>query len=77
MKVVYGVMSDVAERKKTEELLRYAIKEQEQRTRELHLLNHMGGLLQTCRMEKETYSVVINICRLLFPASSGCLCIQE
>ncbi|MDY0091226.1 MAG: diguanylate cyclase [Candidatus Vecturithrix sp.] len=77
MKVVYGVMSDVTERKKTEELLRYAIKEQEQRTRELHLLNHMGGLLQTCRMEKETYSVVINICRLLFPASSGCLYIRN
>ncbi|GAK58876.1 diguanylate cyclase with PAS/PAC and GAF sensors [Candidatus Vecturithrix granuli] len=72
-KVVYGVMSNITERKRTEELLHYAIKEQEQRTRELYLLNHMGGLLQTCRIEKETYSVVINICRLLFPASSGCL----
>lgn len=72
-KMVYGVMSNITERKRTEELLRYAIKEQEQRTRELYLLNHMGGLLQTCRIEKETYSVVINICRLLFPTSSGCL----
>lgn len=76
-KVVYGVLSNVTKRKRAEELLHHSIKEQEQRTRELYLLNHMGGLLQTCQTEKETYSVVINICRLLFPMSSGCLYVLE
>lgn len=76
-KVVYGVLSDITERKQSEQLLRHSIKEQEQRTRELYLLNHMGGLLQTCQTEKDTYSVVINICRLLFPVSSGCLYILD
>ena len=76
-KVVYGVLSDITERKQSEQVLRYSIKEQEQRTRELHLLNHMGGLLQTCQSEKDTYSVLINICRLLFPVSSGRLYILD
>jgi len=61
---------DITDRKRTEEGLK-------QRTRELALLNRMSELLQACRIEDETYSVVSRICQKLFPSDSGCLCIME
>lgn len=61
---------DITARKRMEKTLK-------QRTRELTLLNRMSELLQACRTEDETYSVVSNVCQKLFPSDSGCLCIME
>ena len=62
--VISSAIRDISWRKMAEEALR-------QRTREMTLLNHMSDLLQTCENEEETYSIVINVCKLLFSADSG------
>ena len=72
-RIVYGVISDITERKKSERLLRKSFREQERRTRELYLLNQMSALFQTCHTEEETYKVVVSTCKWLFPSTSGCL----
>ncbi len=61
---------EITERKRAEETLR-------QYNRELSLLQDMGDVLQTCRTEQETYSVVINTCKHIFPSDSGCLCLRD
>ena len=43
------------------------------RTQELLLLNTLSDALQRCQSEEETYAVVVNVCRQLFPSSSGSL----
>ncbi len=65
-----GVVSDITERKWAEEML-------QQRNHELALLNQMSDLLYECRTEKETYTVVANVCEHLFPANSGFLCMMD
>lgn len=61
---------DITWRKMAEEALRH-------RTREMTVLNHMSGLLQACHTEEETYSVIGNVGRLLFPLDSGSLWILD
>lgn len=55
---------DITKRKHAEKALR-------QRNRELALLNQMGNFLQECRTEEETYAVIVNVCKELFPSDSG------
>ena len=57
---------DISEHRRTTEKLR-------RHTRELALLNHLSDLLQTCKSEKETYNIVVKICKKLFPEDPGCL----
>ncbi len=47
----------------------------QQRTRELTLLNRMSNALHACRMEEETYQVVVDACRQIFYFTSGSLCV--
>ncbi len=61
---------EIAERKRAEQAL-------QQHSRNMVLLNHLGELLNVCRSEEETYSKVMNICKLLFPEDSGSLCITN
>lgn len=56
------------------EKLKLAIKEEQERSRELAVLNQMGDSLQGCHAEQETYLVVGNVFQQLFPAGSGFLC---
>ncbi len=69
--------AEAAELAEANKKLSLAVKEQEQRTRELTLLHHMGELLQACRKEHETFKIVGSICTQLFPATSGYLCILD
>ncbi len=59
---------DITEHKRTERKL-------QEHARELTLLNQMSVLLQACDSEEETYKVIMGICKKLFPADAGCLCI--
>lgn len=61
---------DISAYRRTAEKLR-------QHTRELALLNKLSDKLQLCEQEEETYRVIVDICRKLFPVESGCLCIQN
>lgn len=55
------------------EKLKLSIKEEQERSRELAVLNQMSDALQTCHTEQETYQVVGNVFTQLFPADSGFL----
>jgi diguanylate cyclase (GGDEF)-like protein len=59
-----GSVHDITKRKLAEATLR-------QRNQELALLNEMGNLLQACHAEEETYNILINVCKELFPSDSG------
>lgn len=59
-----SVITDITGRKRAEEFLR-------EQNRELALLNDMNNLLQACRKEEETYRVVVNVCKQLFPEDAG------
>ena len=61
---------DISEYKRTTEKLR-------QHTRELAILNHLSDTLQSCEQEEETYTMIVDVCKKLFPKESGCLCIQD
>jgi diguanylate cyclase (GGDEF)-like protein/PAS domain S-box-containing protein len=65
-----GISRDNTERKLAE-------KTYQQHTRELNLLNHMGNLLQACKTEEDAYSVMVSVCKLLFPDDSGYLGIMN
>ena len=65
-----SIITDITEQKRAEKAL-------QQRTYELALLNEMNNLLQACRSEEETYLVVINVCKQLFPSDSGFLYIMD
>lgn len=65
-----GCIHDITERKRAEEAVR-------QRNRELAILNEMGNFLQECRTEKETYGVIVSVCKDLFPSDSGGLYIAD
>ena len=77
---IIGTLSsgeDITDHKNRERELQFAIKEQKQHTFELNLLNQMGNLLQSCHNEQETYNVVIDVCKQIFPESSGYLCLID
>ncbi len=59
-----SVITDITDRKRAEESLR-------EQNHELALLNDMNSLLQACRTEEETYRVMVNVCKQLFPQDSG------
>lgn len=61
---------DITMRKHTEQALH-------QRTRELSLLNQLSDQFQACRTEEETYSVLVDMCASLFPATSGSFCVMD
>lgn len=61
-----GIGRDITERKRAQDAL-------QQRNDELRLLNEMGGLLQGCLREEQTYQVVRDICGRLFFRDAGCL----
>ncbi|KPA17530.1 diguanylate cyclase [Candidatus Magnetomorum sp. HK-1] len=65
------------ELEKSNSKLTITVKELEWRTNEILLLNKLGDLLHACDSEEETYQIVINICRQLFPQDSGYLCIFD
>ncbi len=46
-------------------------------TRKLVILNKMSTLLRVCHTEAETYRVVVDTCRELFPESAGCVCMMD
>ncbi len=68
--VIVGVLfvldRNITDRKRAED-------SQRQRNRELTTLNQMRDLFQACHNEEETYSVVMNVCKELFPSDAGCL----
>ena len=61
---------DITARKRTEQALH-------QRTRELSLLNQLSDQLQACQIEEETYQVLVKMCALLFPSTSGSFCMMN
>ena len=61
---------DITVRKRIEQAL-------QQRTRELSLLNQLSDQLQACQTEEETYQVLVQMCALLFPGTSGSFCIMD
>jgi len=61
-----GSVNDITERKRAEDSLR-------QRNHELAVLNRMSELFQACYTKEETYRVVMNVCKELFPSDVGCL----
>ncbi len=78
------ILRDVTGIKNTEQALREsnrrlaaAVNEQKIRTQELRLLNSMNELLQACHTEADTYQVMANICRQLFPDDAGFLTIRD
>jgi len=47
------------------------VAELQRRDQELQLLNHMNGLLQSCKLPAEAYQVIALTARELFPGQSG------
>lgn len=66
--VIVTTCEDISEHQRADKKL-------QQHARELTLLNHMSDLLQACENEGETYKVIVDVCKKLFPSDSGCLCI--
>jgi len=71
------VIERTTELRKSNEKLTNTIQELEWRTNEMMLLNKLGDLLQACDSEEETYNIIINICKQLFPVDFGYLCILD
>ncbi len=77
---IESIARDVTERNRAEEALQLAnqnlmtwASQLEQRNREISYLNEMGDLLQSCITVEETYRVIENSARNLFPEDSGAL----
>lgn len=75
-----GLITDITERKEAEEALQVVneeltrwIKELEQRTREIGLINELGELLQTCLIDAEAFTVISSLGPRLFPEEMGVL----
>ncbi|MBF0100813.1 MAG: diguanylate cyclase [Desulfobacterales bacterium] len=66
-----------AELIKTNKKLTSAIKEIEERTHEMQVLNKLGDMLQSCETEEETYDLVVKVCGQLFKQDSGYLSILD
>lgn len=79
-KAILGTITDITERKQTEEVVHKAnerlevwVNELEQNTREMTLLNEMSDLLQTCLTAEDAYAVITQSVKKLFPDESGAL----
>lgn len=55
------------------EKLKRSMQEEQERTRELAVLNHMSDALQACHAEQNTYAVVAEVFTQLFPHNAGFL----
>ena len=73
-----GSHTDITDRKQTEQALQEAnekltgwVKELEQRTTEITLLNEMSDILQACRTVQEAYSAIATLVQPLFPNVCG------
>ncbi len=64
------VQEEIAERREAEKALR-------QNNRNFALLNHMQSLFQTRHTEKNSYGILSNVGKLLFPFDSGCMYIMD
>jgi diguanylate cyclase (GGDEF)-like protein len=79
-----AVFRDITERRRMEEQLRVMnlrlrewVGELERRTAEISLLGQMADLLQACHTSEESYHVVADSSRLIFPEASGVLYLRE
>ena len=79
-----GVISDITERKRADEILqqtneqlRLWVNELKQRNSEVTLLNEMGDLLQSCLSTENIFMVVKQFTNELFPGQSGALYILD
>jgi diguanylate cyclase (GGDEF)-like protein/PAS domain S-box-containing protein len=77
---IQGIARDVTERQKADLALQQAnrkleawVRELEQRTREMTLLNEMGDILRACVTTEEVYEVLIKVAREIFPDLGGAL----
>jgi diguanylate cyclase (GGDEF)-like protein/PAS domain S-box-containing protein len=59
----------------TNEELLALVEELQWRDKEMHLLNHMNDLLQSCVTQAEAYQVITLSAEELFPGHTGCLAI--
>jgi hypothetical protein len=79
------ILRDVTDMKKNAEKalresnrrLSLSVREQENRARELSVLNSMNELLQACYNEADTYKVMASICKKLFPEAAGFLSMRD
>lgn len=78
------ILRDVTDIKNAERALResnrqlyLSVQEQENRARELSVLNSMNELLQACYNEADTYGVMVSICKKLFPEETGFLSMRD
>lgn len=84
IEAMIGIVSDITERKQSEETLRQThhqlvqrVHDLEQRGREATLLNEMGDLLLSCQTVDEAYDVVAQAAAHLFAGYSGALYIFD
>jgi len=66
-----------AEHRETNEKLLQTVAELEKRTNETVLFSQIGGLLQACDAEEETYNLMGRFCKKLFPKDSGYFSIYD
>lgn len=66
-----------AEHRETNEKLLRTVAELEKRTNESVLFSQIGGLLQACDAEDETYNLMGRFCKKLFPKDSGYFSIYD
>jgi len=66
-----------AEHRETNEKLLQTVAELERRTNETVLFSQIGGLLQACDVEEETYNLMERFCKKLFPNDSGYFSIYD
>ncbi|MCX7046905.1 MAG: diguanylate cyclase [Candidatus Sumerlaeota bacterium] len=65
------------ELQKTNHTLSASVRELEQRSHEISLLNQMGDMLQSCQNRAETYAVFQDIAGKLFSQEQGMLCVMS
>jgi diguanylate cyclase (GGDEF)-like protein/PAS domain S-box-containing protein len=78
------ILRDVTDIKNAERALResnqrlsLSVREQENRARELSVLNSMNELLQACYSEADAYMVMASVCKKLFPKDAGFLSMRD
>lgn len=64
---------NLLQKHETYEKLKSTMQEEQERTRELALLNRMSDALQACHAEQQTYAVVAEVFTQLFPEGAGFL----
>ncbi len=77
---IQGIARDITQRKKTEEALyqdkeklESRIRELQQHSHEMTLLNEMGDILRACLTSEEAYRVIVQFSQDIFPVRVGAL----